>query len=143
MFTCRAGLQPLLIRLSRWELRGDTEGTAPACRFKHLHKKHVVHPLNNRKIPIITDKDLVDMNFGTGAVKITPAHDPNDFAARKRNDLDSINIFTDEGNINEAGGQFAGLPRFKVGFPPCLASCPADVSTSLAPALMARGTEMS
>lgn len=46
-------------------------------RYKHLHGKYVIHPINHRRIPIICDPILVDMNFGTGAVKITPAHDPN------------------------------------------------------------------
>ncbi len=72
------------------------------------------HPLDGRLLPIICDAELVDMNFGTGAVKITPAHDPNDFATGKRHDLESINILTDEGSINSFGGQFAGQPRFKV-----------------------------
>ena len=53
-------------------------------RYTHLHGRHVVHPFSGRKIPIITDAELVDMSFGTGAVKITPAHDPNDFATGKR-----------------------------------------------------------
>ncbi|KAK9797446.1 hypothetical protein WJX73_007614 [Symbiochloris irregularis] len=82
-------------------------------RYKHLHNKHVIHPIGDRRIPIITDAQLVDMSFGTGAVKITPAHDPNDYATGQRHNLESINILTDEGMINEAGGQFAGQPRFK------------------------------
>ena len=73
-----------------------------------------MHPLDGRKIPIITDAELVDMSFGTGAVKITPAHDPNDFATGKRHNLQFMNILTNEGNINASGGQFAGQPRFKV-----------------------------
>ena len=85
-----------------------------ACRYKHLRGKRVVHPLDGRLLPIITDAELVDMNFGTGAVKITPAHDLNDFAAGKRHNLDPINILTDEGYISEAGGQFAGQNRFEV-----------------------------
>ena len=76
----------------------------------------MVHPLDGRKIPIIRDAELVDMSFGTGAVKITPAHDPNDFATGKRHNLQFLNILTNEGNINTAGGQFAGQPRFKVSF---------------------------
>lgn len=85
----------------------------------------MVHPLDGRKIPIITDAELVDMSFGTGAVKITPAHDPNDFATGKRHGLQFMNILTNEGNINAAGGQFAGQPRFKVRSPDCLPKCPA------------------
>ena len=66
----------------------------------------MVHPLDGRRIPIITDAELVDMDFGTGAVKITPAHDPNDFAAGKRHGLQFLNILTNEGTITAAGGQF-------------------------------------
>ncbi len=84
------------------------------CRYKHLHGKHVLHPVNGRRLPIILDAELVDMSFGTGAVKITPAHDPNDFATGKRHNLEFINILDDDGNINEHGGQFAGRPRFEV-----------------------------
>ena len=80
----------------------------------------MIHPLDGRKIPIITDAELVDMSFGTGAVKITPAHDPNDFATGKRHNLQFLNILTNEGDINAAGGQFAGQPRFKVSLPRCL-----------------------
>jgi valyl-tRNA synthetase len=60
------------------------------------------------------DAELVDMSFGTGAVKITPAHDPNDFATGQRHKLPMINIFDDAGCLNENGGQFAGQPRFVV-----------------------------
>lgn len=58
------------------------------------------------------DKELVDMSFGTGAVKITPAHDPNDFKSGQRHSLAMINIFDDAGCINEHGRPFAGQPRF-------------------------------
>ncbi|KAH7424251.1 hypothetical protein KP509_12G097300 [Ceratopteris richardii] len=82
-------------------------------RYKHLHGKVVVHPFNGRKIPIICDSILVDPEFGTGAVKITPAHDPNDFAVGQRHNLEFINIFTDDGKVNSNGGeQFEGMPRF-------------------------------
>eukprot|EP00250_Pteridium_aquilinum_P018434 c24085_g1_i3 orf=257-3421(-) len=82
-------------------------------RYKHLHGKYVVHPFNGRKIPIICDEILVDPEFGTGAVKITPAHDPNDFAVGQRHKLEFINIFTDDGKVNSNGGeQFEGMPRF-------------------------------
>lgn len=85
------------------------------CRYTHFHGQHVRHPLDGRLIPIICDAELVDMNFGTGAVKITPAHDPNDFATGRRHNLESINILSDDGSINSVGGQFTGQPRFKVG----------------------------
>jgi len=82
-------------------------------RYKHLHGKFVVHPFNGRRIPIITDAILVDMAFGTGAVKITPAHDPNDFETGKRHGLKFISCFTEEGTINSEGGErFTGMPRF-------------------------------
>jgi len=80
-------------------------------RHAHLHGKHAIHPFSSRKIPIVLDADLVDMAFGTGAVKITPAHDWNDFAAGKRHRLEEINIFNKDGTINENGGTFAGLDR--------------------------------
>ena len=87
-------------------------------RYAHLQGKHVVHPVDGRKLPIILDAELVDMSFGTGAVKITPAHDPNDFATGKRHNLQFINILDDDGNINEHGGPFAGRPRFEVQYTP-------------------------
>ncbi|KAJ1294912.1 hypothetical protein BS78_01G182600 [Paspalum vaginatum] len=81
--------------------------------YKHLHGKYALHPFNGRKLKIICDAELVDPGFGTGAVKITPAHDPNDFKVGERHNLEFINIFTDDGNINEMGGpQFEGMPRF-------------------------------
>ncbi|MBA0645042.1 hypothetical protein Goklo_013180, partial [Gossypium klotzschianum] len=83
-------------------------------RYSHLHGKFAIHPFNGRKLPIICDAILVDPTFGTGAVKITPAHDPNDFEVGKRHNLEFINIFTDDGKINSNGGaDFVGMPRFK------------------------------
>lgn len=84
------------------------------CRYKQAVGKFVVHPLNKRRIPIVADSVLVDMEFGTGAVKITPAHDPNDFDTGKRHSLEFISILTDDGKINHQGGQFEGQPRFQV-----------------------------
>jgi valyl-tRNA synthetase len=80
-------------------------------RYTHLHGKFVIHPFQNRKIPIVPD-EYPDPEFGTGAVKITPAHDQNDFGVGKRNNLEFINIFTDDGQINENGAPFVGLQRF-------------------------------
>ncbi len=76
--------------------------------------------MDGRKVPIIPDAELVDMSFGTGAVKITPAHDPNDYATGKRHNLQCINILDDDGRMNANGGQFAGQPRFTVSslYPP-------------------------
>jgi valyl-tRNA synthetase len=62
---------------------------------------------------VMQDKELVDMSFGTGAVKITPAHDPNDFKSGQRHNLAMINILDDSGCVNENGGPFAGQPRFE------------------------------
>ena len=83
-------------------------------RYKHLHGKFVVHPFNGRKIPIVLDPVLVDMTFGTGAVKITPAHDPNDYECGKRHNLEFITILNPDGSINEAGGapEFVGMMRY-------------------------------
>jgi valyl-tRNA synthetase len=82
-------------------------------RYKHLHGKMLVHPFVNRKVPIITDAILVDPKFGTGAVKVTPAHDFNDFATGKRHKLEEINIFNLDGTLNAEGGPFAGMDRKK------------------------------
>ncbi|KAK3027465.1 hypothetical protein RJ639_041071 [Escallonia herrerae] len=83
-------------------------------RYSHCHGKFAIHPFNGRKLPIVCDAILVDPNFGSGAVKITPAHDPNDFEVGRRHELEIINIFTDDGKINSDGGsEFAGMPRFK------------------------------
>lgn len=81
-------------------------------RYKHLHGKFVKHAFSDRQIPIVTDSEAVDMEFGTGAVKITPGHDYNDYQTGKRNNLEFINIFTDGGLLNENCGKWAGLKRF-------------------------------
>lgn len=81
-------------------------------RYKHLHGKFLVHPFIDRKVKIITDDELVDMDFGTGAVKVTPAHDPNDYECGKRNNLEQICIFTDDGKINSNGGPYEGMMRY-------------------------------
>ena len=82
-------------------------------RYKHLHGKFVIHPFSHRRIPIILDPELVDMEFGTGAVKITPSHDPNDYECGKRHKLQFINIFTPDGKVNAVGGtQFEGMMRY-------------------------------
>ncbi|KAH9946584.1 tRNA synthetases class I-domain-containing protein [Amylocystis lapponica] len=82
-------------------------------RYKHLHGKFAVHPFLSRRIPIITDAIIVDMAFGTGAVKITPAHDPNDYDAGMRHGLEFINLLNDDGTFNaNAGETFKGMKRF-------------------------------
>ena len=80
-------------------------------RYAALHGKHVLHPFDGRRIPIICDGELVDMAFGTGAVKITPAHDPNDFLCGKRHGLEFRTVLTEEGAIS-APGDFFGLMRY-------------------------------
>ncbi|MEE3717769.1 valine--tRNA ligase [Tumidithrix elongata RA019] len=80
-------------------------------RYKHLIGKTVTLPLMNREIPIVGD-DYVDREFGTGCVKITPAHDYNDFELGKRHNLPMINILNKDGSINENGGEFEGQDRF-------------------------------
>ncbi|MBR8830481.1 MAG: Valine--tRNA ligase [Chroococcopsis gigantea SAG 12.99] len=81
-------------------------------RYLHLVGKTVTLPLMGREIPIIAD-ELVDPQFGTGCVKVTPAHDPNDFEMGKRHDLPFINIMNKNGSLNENAGDFAGQDRFK------------------------------
>jgi valyl-tRNA synthetase len=81
-------------------------------RYKHLVGKKALLPLMNREIPIVAD-EMVDRDFGTGAVKITPAHDPNDFELGKRHGLAEINVMTDDAHINSNGGAYAGLDRFE------------------------------
>ena len=81
-------------------------------RFKDLVGKMLILPLTNREIPIIAD-DYVDMEFGTGAVKITPAHDPNDYQVGLRHDLPQIKIMDDKGIINELGGKYQGMDRYE------------------------------
>ena len=80
-------------------------------RYTHLHGKKLRLPLMDREIPIITD-DWVSREFGTGAVKVTPAHDPNDFALGQRHNLPSINVMDDTAHINDQGGKYKGLDRF-------------------------------
>lgn len=81
-------------------------------RYRHLVGKTVTLPLMNREIPIIADS-YVEMDFGTGAVKITPAHDPNDFEVGHRHNLEVINIMNEDATINENGGKYAGLDRYE------------------------------
>jgi len=80
-------------------------------RYKHLIGRKVMLPLMNREIPIIGD-GMVEREFGTGAVKITPAHDPNDFEAGKRHGLPQIDVMADDGHLNGHAGAYAGLDRF-------------------------------
>jgi len=80
-------------------------------RYKHLIGKKALLPLMNREIPVIGD-EMVEREFGTGAVKITPAHDPNDFEVGKRHGLPQIDVMTDDGHMNANAGDYTGLDRF-------------------------------
>jgi valyl-tRNA synthetase len=116
-YPLEGGLGEIVVATTRIEtMLGDTAIAIHPLdpRYKHLHGKFAIHPFNGRKLPIVCDEILVDPNFGSGAVKITPAHDPNDFEVGKRHNLEFISVFTDDGNINSNGGsEFTGMPRFK------------------------------
>ncbi|HYO80775.1 MAG TPA: valine--tRNA ligase [Bryobacteraceae bacterium] len=81
-------------------------------RYRHLHGKQVRLPLMNRLIPIITD-ELADPEFGTGVVKVTPAHDPNDFEAGKRHNLPHVKVIDEKAQMTAAAGEWAGMDRFE------------------------------
>ena len=81
-------------------------------RYQDLIGKMLKLPLTDREIPVIAD-EYVDREFGTGCVKITPAHDPNDFEVGKRHNLEEINIMNDDATINEKGGKYAGMDRYE------------------------------
>eukprot|EP00904_Undaria_pinnatifida_P012931 jgi/Undpi1/8769/HiC_scaffold_25.g11231.m1 len=81
-------------------------------RYKGFHGKKLVHPFSDREVPIILDPVLVDMAFGTGAVKITPAHDPNDFECGRRNGLAFVTVVGLDGAMNAQAGEFEGMMRY-------------------------------
>ena len=81
-------------------------------RYKHLVGKTVTLPLMNREIPIVAD-EYVEMDFGTGCVKMTPAHDPNDFEVGLRHNLDTIRVLDDNGKVNANGGKYEGMDRYE------------------------------
>ncbi|WP_026693767.1 valine--tRNA ligase [Peribacillus kribbensis] len=81
-------------------------------RYKHLIGKTVILPITGREIPIVGD-DYVDMEFGSGAVKITPAHDPNDFEIGNRHNLERILVMNEDGSMNEKAGKYQGMDRFE------------------------------
>jgi valyl-tRNA synthetase len=81
-------------------------------RYTHLHGKHALVPLMNREVPVITD-ELAQPEFGTGAVKVTPAHDPNDFEAGKRHNLPQIDVMDEHAHMNANAGVYAGLDRYE------------------------------
>ncbi len=81
-------------------------------RYRHLHGKKVILPLLNKEIPIVCD-EYVDMEFGTGVVKITPAHDPNDFEVGRRHNLPIVKVLTDDAHMTEDCGKYAGMDRYE------------------------------
>ncbi len=106
-----AGVTELVVATTRPEtMLGDTAVAVHSedARYKHLHGKKLKHPFVDRLIPVITDDILVDPEFGTGAVKVTPAHDFNDFATGKRHQLEEINILNLDGTLNSEAGNFQG-----------------------------------
>ena len=108
------GFGDLVVATTRPEtMMGDT-GVAVNPedeRFRHLVGKTCILPIMNREIPIVAD-EYVELGFGTGAVKMTPAHDPNDFEVGLRHNLDSIRVISDNGTINENGGPYNGMDRY-------------------------------
>ena len=109
------GSGSLMIATTRPEtMLGDTAvAVNPADEnYKHLIGKTLILPLVNKEIPIIAD-DYVELGFGTGAVKITPAHDPNDFEVGKRHNLEVIKVLDDRGFVNENGGKYKGMDRYE------------------------------
>ena len=82
-------------------------------RYVNLHGKKAIVPIANREVPIILD-DYVDMDFGTGCLKVTPAHDTNDYDLGKKHNLETIDIFNDNGTLNENGLHYEGIDRFEV-----------------------------
>jgi valyl-tRNA synthetase len=110
-----AGCDGLCVATTRPEtMLGDTAVAVHPDdpRYRSVIGKAVILPLLNREIPVIADPVLVDPTFGTGCVKITPAHDPNDYAAAQRHGLPMINILNPDGTINANGGPYAGLDRY-------------------------------
>ena len=106
-----AGVKELVVATTRPEtMLGDTAVAVHSedPRYKHLHGKKLRHPFVDRLIPVIIDDILVDPEFGTGAVKVTPAHDFNDFATGKRHKLEEISILNQDGTLNAEAGQFQG-----------------------------------
>ena len=109
--------ESLLVATTRPEtMLGDTAVAVHPDdpRYRHLIGRTVTLPLRNRPIPIIADGLLVDPKFGTGCVKVTPAHDPNDYATGLRHDLPMINLLNPDGTYNENAGAYAGLDRREV-----------------------------
>ena len=114
-YTTPDGKDSIIVATTRPEtMLGDTAVAVHPKdeRYAHLIGKTVVLPLVNKEIPIVAD-EYVDREFGTGAVKITPAHDPNDFEVGVRHNLPVIRVLDDAGVVNENGGQYQGLGRYE------------------------------
>jgi len=112
----KAGADFLVVATTRPEtMLGDTAVAVHPDdpRYKHLIGQRCTLPLMERPIPIIGDPILVSQEFGTGCVKVTPGHDPNDYECGKRHGLEMINILTPDGKINANGGAYAGLDRYE------------------------------
>ncbi|KAG0327396.1 hypothetical protein BGZ99_007726 [Dissophora globulifera] len=109
--------QELVVSTTRIETMLGDEAVAihpEDTRYTHLHGKYVVHPISGKRLPIICDSELVDMEFGTGVVKVTPAHDPNDYACGRRHGLPIINILDKNGTFNSDCGSktYENMNRF-------------------------------
>ena len=114
-YPVEASAEKLIVATTRPEtMLGDTAvAVNPADpRYSHLVGRTIELPLVDRRIPIVADEH-VDPAFGTGCVKVTPAHDPNDFAIGQRHGLPQITVMAKDGSMNEAAGRFAGLDRFE------------------------------
>ncbi len=112
----RLGIDYLTIATTRPEtMLGDTAIAVHPNdeRYRHLIGRHCLLPLVSRPIPIIADAILVKQEFGTGCVKVTPGHDPNDYAFAQRHNVPMINILAPDGKINENGGSYEGLDRYE------------------------------
>ncbi|KAG0032187.1 hypothetical protein BGZ82_006626 [Podila clonocystis] len=109
--------QELVVSTTRIETMLGDEAVAihpDDPRYTHLHGKYVIHPISGRRLPIICDPELVDMEFGTGVVKVTPAHDPNDYACGRRHGLPIVNILEKDGTFNTSCGSksYENMNRF-------------------------------
>ncbi|KAF8936381.1 hypothetical protein BGZ47_009534 [Haplosporangium gracile] len=111
--------QELVVSTTRIETMLGDEAVAihpDDPRYKHLHGQHVIHPFSGKRLPIVCDPELVEMVFGTGVVKVTPAHDPNDYACGRRHGLPILNILDKDGTFNANCGSksYEKMNRFDV-----------------------------
>jgi valyl-tRNA synthetase len=117
-YKTKDGTDEIVVATTRIEtMLGDTAVAVHPDdkRYQHLIGKELVHPfISTRSLKVIADAELVDMNFGTGAVKITPAHDPNDFVCGNKHGLEFVTIFNDDGTLNDNGGKYKGMLRYEV-----------------------------